>query len=77
MMMSESGGRRSAGGLSLIGPASRGGVSTRLLWVPMLRWSLPLGLVLGVVLGLADIRGVVAWEEMRGFGVTTLSPASL
>ncbi|QGU08600.1 hypothetical protein COCCU_13550 [Corynebacterium occultum] len=33
---------------TLSGPAARGGVAHRLLWVPMLRWSIPLGAVLGM-----------------------------
>ncbi|MGP6174110.1 hypothetical protein [Corynebacterium sp. A21] len=62
--------RRSAGAAGVVGPAKTGGMIRRLLLVPMLRWTVPLGLVLGLVLGFAEpYRGTLLWTLLLAVGL--------
>lgn len=55
------------------GPARNGSMSRRLLVVPMLRWSLPGGLLLGLVLGFGDPhQGTLLWSLLMAFGLLGL-----
>lgn len=55
------------------GPARSGSMSRRLLVVPMLRWSIPGGLLLGLVLGFGDpYQGTLLWSLLMAFGLLGL-----
>ncbi len=46
-----------------VGPARSGGMVQRLLWVPMLRWVVPSGMGIGLVLGFGeDPEGSAVWS---------------
>lgn len=52
-----------SGNPALAGPAKNGGLARRLVWVPLLRWAPPLGVVLGLILAFdRDPQGSALWS---------------
>lgn len=62
-----------AGNTTWFGPARSGSMSRRLLVVPMLRWTVPGGLLLGLVLGFGDPhQGTLLWSLLMAVGLLGL-----
>lgn len=65
-------------GTAVTGPAKTGGMASRLLLVPMLRWTVPFGVILGFVLGFGDpYRGSLLWSLLLALSLlgVFLAPA--
>lgn len=61
------------GSTALMGPARSGGMARRLLAVPMLRWAIPFGAVLGLALGIGDPhRSSWLWFLLLAVGMVGL-----
>lgn len=59
-----------SGNPALAGPAKNGGMARRLIWVPLLRWATPLGVVLGLILAFdRDPLGSALWSLIFAGGL--------
>lgn len=57
-------------GVTFAGPAGSGGMASRLLVVPMLRWAIPFGVALGLVLAFSEGReGTLLWTMLIAFSL--------